>query len=40
MALETCKDVEIWYENAYLAVKHIDYISAVQKGQDTEDHGI
>jgi hypothetical protein len=40
MALETCKDVERWYEKAYQAVERIDYISAVQKGRDTEEHGI
>jgi hypothetical protein len=40
MALETCKDMERWYENAYQAVEIIDYISAVSKGRDTEEHGI
>jgi hypothetical protein len=40
MALETCKDVERWYEKAYQAVERIDYIIAVQKGRDTEEHGI
>jgi hypothetical protein len=33
MALETCKDMERWYEKAYQAVEQIDYISAVQKGE-------
>ena len=29
MVLETCKDVERWYEKAYQDVERIDYISAV-----------
>jgi hypothetical protein len=40
MALETCKDVERWYEKSYQVVEIIDYISAVQKGRDAEEHGI
>jgi hypothetical protein len=32
MALEMCKDVEIWYEKSHQAVESIDYINAVQKG--------
>jgi hypothetical protein len=40
MGLETCKDMERWYEKAYQAVERIDYISAVQKGRDMEEHGI
>jgi hypothetical protein len=31
MALETCKDVEIWYEKAHQVVERIDYINTVQK---------
>jgi hypothetical protein len=31
MALETCKDVERWYEKAYQVVERIDYINMVQK---------
>jgi len=34
MALETCKDVERWYEKSYQVVEIIDYISAVKKGQE------
>jgi hypothetical protein len=40
MALETCKDVERWYEKAHQAMERIDYITAVQKGQDAEEHSI
>jgi hypothetical protein len=40
MALENYKDVERWYEKSYQVVESIDYISAVQKGQDAEEHGI
>jgi hypothetical protein len=40
MALETCKYVEIWYEKAHQAVEIIDYINAVQKGRDAEEHDI
>jgi hypothetical protein len=29
MALETCKDVERWYEKAHQVVEMIDYISVV-----------
>jgi hypothetical protein len=32
--------VERWYDNAYQAVKIIDYISMVQKGRDAEEHDI
>jgi hypothetical protein len=32
MVLETCKDMERWYEKAHQAVERIDYISAVQRG--------
>jgi hypothetical protein len=31
MALETCKDMEIWYEKSHQVVERIDYISVVQK---------
>jgi len=40
MALETCKDVERWYEKANKVVEMIDYISAVQKCWDAEEHDI
>jgi hypothetical protein len=32
IALETCKDMEKWYDKAHQVVEIIDYISAVQKG--------
>jgi hypothetical protein len=32
MALATCKDMEIWYDNSHQVVERIDYINAVQKG--------
>jgi hypothetical protein len=32
MALETWKDVEIWYKKDQQEVERIDYISAIQKG--------
>jgi hypothetical protein len=37
MALETCKDVERWYEKAHQVVERIYYISVVQ---DTEENEI
>jgi hypothetical protein len=40
MALETCKDMERWYEKAHQEVKRIDYISVVHKGRDIGDHDI
>jgi hypothetical protein len=40
MELTTCKYMERWYEKAYRVVEQIDYISALQKGQDTKEHGI
>ena len=40
MALEMCKDMEIWYEKAHQAVERIDYINTVQKGRDVEKHDI
>ena len=38
--LETCKDMERWYEKAHQAVERIDYINSVQKGWDAEEHDI
>jgi len=35
-----CKDMEIWYKKAHQAVEKIDYINAVQKGRDVEEHDI
>jgi hypothetical protein len=32
--------MEIWYEKAHQVVERIDYINAVQKGQDVEEHDI
>jgi hypothetical protein len=40
MELETCKDMEIWYDKAHQAVEIIDYIGVVQKGRDVEKHDI
>jgi hypothetical protein len=40
MVLATYKDVEIWYEKAHQEVERIDYINAVQKGLDAEEHDI
>ena len=40
MALETCKDIEIWYEKVHQVVERIDYISAAQQGRDVEEHDI
>jgi hypothetical protein len=40
MALATYKDVERWYEKAHQSVEGIDYINAVQKGRDVEEHDI
>jgi hypothetical protein len=40
MALETWKDVEIWYEKARQVVEIIDYINSVQKGQYVKEHDI
>jgi hypothetical protein len=40
MVLVTCKDVERWYEKAHQEVEIIDYINAVQKGRDAEEHDI
>ena len=40
MDIERCKDMEIWYEKAHQVVERIDYISAVQKGWDIEEHDI
>jgi hypothetical protein len=40
MALETCKDMERWYEKVNQAVERIDYIIVVQQGRDVEEQGI
>jgi hypothetical protein len=40
MGMETCKDMQRWYEKAHQALEQIDYINEVQKGRDTEEHGI
>jgi hypothetical protein len=32
MGMETCKDMQRWYEKAHQALEQIDYISEVQKG--------
>jgi hypothetical protein len=40
MGLETYKCMQRWYEKAHQALERIDYINKVQKGQDTEEHGI
>jgi hypothetical protein len=40
MTLATCKDMERWYEKAHQSMEQINYISAVQQGQDVEGHGI
>jgi hypothetical protein len=40
MALAMCKDMERWYEKVQQAMERIDYISAMQKGRDTEEHGV
>jgi hypothetical protein len=40
MALETCKDMERWYEKTHQVVERINYISAVQKGRDGKEHDI
>jgi hypothetical protein len=40
MALATCKDMERWYEKVQQAMERIEYISAVQKGRDAEEHDI
>jgi uncharacterized protein YaeQ len=40
MELATCRDVEMWYEKSHQKVERIDFISAVQKGQDVEEHDI
>jgi hypothetical protein len=38
--METCKDMQWSYEKAHQALERIDYIREVQKGRDTEEHGI
>jgi hypothetical protein len=40
MALTNCKDMKIWYDKDHQAVERIDYINAVQKGRDTQEHDI
>jgi hypothetical protein len=40
MVLVTCKYIERWYEKALQVVEKIDYISAVQKDRDTEEHDL
>jgi hypothetical protein len=40
MALAMCKDMERWYEKAHQVVERINYITAVQKGQDPKEHNI
>jgi hypothetical protein len=40
MELETCKDMQWWYEKTHQALEQIDYIKKVQKGQDIKEHGI
>jgi hypothetical protein len=40
MALATCKDMERWYEKVQQVKERIEYISAVQKGRDAEEHVI
>jgi hypothetical protein len=40
MEPETWKDVERWDEKEHQVVEIIDYISAMQKGQDVEEHSI
>jgi hypothetical protein len=40
LAMVMCKDMERWYAKAHQSLEMIDYISAVQQGQDTEEHNI
>jgi hypothetical protein len=40
MSLVNYKDMEIWYEKAHQEVERIDYINAVKKGRDAEEHDI
>jgi hypothetical protein len=40
MGMETCKDVQRWYEKAHQAFEQIDYINTIHKGQDREEHDI
>jgi hypothetical protein len=40
MSLVMCKDMEWWYEKVQQAMERIEYISAVQKGRDAEEHNI
>jgi hypothetical protein len=32
--------MEMWYEKPHQAVERMDYISAVKKGRDAEEHNI
>jgi hypothetical protein len=40
MAFTTCKEMERWYEKAQQAVERLEYIEAVQRGREKEEHGI
>jgi hypothetical protein len=40
MGMATCKDMQRWFEKAHQALERIDYISEIQKGRDSEEHGI
>jgi hypothetical protein len=40
MELETCKDMDRWYDKSHHAVERIDYINTVQQERDVEEHGI
>jgi hypothetical protein len=33
MGLETCKDVQRWYEKAHQALERIDYISGTERSR-------
>jgi hypothetical protein len=40
MELATCKEMERWYEKAQQVVERLEYIEAIQKGREKEDHDI
>jgi hypothetical protein len=40
MGMAACKDMQRWYEKAHHSLDRIDYISVVQKGQDSKEHDI
>ena len=40
MALVTCKEMERWYEKAQKVVERLEFIEAIQKGWEKEDHNI